>query len=300
MRYICLNKPYSYNRFIQDATLLSIAYPDFLKVKVVGCTVSNRSILMIRAGQGKRGILLSAGVHGRESINTIVLTAMLEEYAYAMYHKGEREMFQQKYGIDIWEFFHEFTLYVIPLLNPDGYMIALNGYGAIHKETWQKNAMKTGIPYTEWKYNQCGVDINRNFPSKAWRAKFVGDKAGTELETQALMNVMVEIETEAYIDYHSRGNEIYYYRNQMPEAYNIHQLKIARKLSQVTGYTLVKPEREIDAGDTGGNTVHFYSEQTGYPAITIETLPEEVSFPLPVRYQRAVYRQLLCTPFVVV
>ena len=300
MKVITLNKPYYYNHLVKDATLLSIAYPDILRVESIGITVSNRSILLIKVGKGKRGILLTGGVHGRESVNTIALMAMCEEYAFAYSSASERERMKKKWKINVGEFFEEFTLYTVPLVNPDGYMIALNGFHLIHNHEQRDMAKATGIPYQDWKYNQCIMDINRNFPSVTWKPKFPLDVAGSETETKALMKLMTEVQSEAYIDYHSRGNEIYYYRNQMPEAYNRKQLEIAKNLSLVTGYKLVHPEREIDLGDTGGNTVHYYSEQTGMPAFTIETVPEEEKFPLPIHYQQTVYCQLLNTPFVVV
>ena len=189
---------------------------------------------------------------------------------------------------------------MVPLLNPDGYMIALNGFHVIDNAKQLCMAKETEIPYQEWKYNQCGIDLNRNFPSITWKSKFIGDEAGSELETKALMKVMMEVRTEAYIDYHSRGEEIYYHRSHMSEVYNKRQLELAKKLALVTGYKLVLPEREIDVGDTGGNTVHFYSEQIKMPAFTIETVPDQAQFPLSLQFQRTVFCQILATPFTVV
>ena len=298
MKLITLNKPYYYNHLIKDATLLNIAYPNLIQVESIGNTESNRTLILLKVGKGKRGILLTAGVHGRESVNTVALLAMAETYASAFTSASERESMKKRWKIDMEEFLEEFTLYIVPLLNPDGYMIALSGFHIIHNLKQQGMAKDTKIPYQEWKYNQCAIDINRNFPSSTWRPKFEGDVAGSELETKALMKLINEVPTEAYIDYHSRGNEIYYYRNQMSGLYNKRQLELAEKLSLVTGYKLVPPEREIEVGDTGGNTVHYYSEQTKMPAFTIETVPEEEQFPLSLHFQRTVFCQLLYTPFV--
>ena len=300
VRMISLNKPYSYENLVNDASLLSIAYPDLIQVESIGTTVSNRSILMLKIGKGKRGILLTGGVHGRETINSVVLMRMIEEYACAYTNPFDEENMKRKCKIDIRQFLCEFTLYTVPLMNPDGYTIALNGFHVIHNEAQLKKARSLRIPYQEWKYNQCSIDINRNFPSITWREKFYGDEPGSELETKALMKIMIQLNTEAYIDYHSRGNEIYYYRNLMPESYNERQLQIAKRLSKVTGYKLVPPNEEIEVGDTGGNTVHYYSEQTKMPAFTIETVPDEATFPLSLQYQRTVFCQLLYTPFAAV
>ena len=63
-------------------------------------------------------------------------------------------------------------------------------------------------------------------------------------------------------------------------------------MKEVTGYTIVSPEHEIDVGDSGGNTVHYYSEHFFKPAITIETVEEEASFPLDVKYRQSTYDEL--------
>ena len=48
----------------------------------------------------------------------------------------------------------------------------------------------------------------------------------------------------------------------------------------------------------GGNTVHAFSEQYNYPALTIETVPEGASFPLDLQWQERVYQKIVKTPFV--
>ncbi len=297
MKFIALNQYYYYNDLISDLSKLKIAYPDKISSRFIGNTVSNRAIFMIQIGKGKKGIILTGGVHGRESINPVVLMAMMEYYAMCLEDEMEAELFEKKTGIQLNAFLEEYTIYMIPLLNPDGYMIALQGFELIHNQELRNKAEAQGVPFEEWKANANSIDINRNFPSKNYVPKFEGDKAGSELETMALMRVFEEIESEAYIDYHSRGNEIYYYRKQMTDQYNEKALKIARNLQKTTGYSIVKPDLEIETGDTGGNTVHYYSEVYKKPAITIETVPEPAKFPLALKYQRIIYSQILYTPF---
>ncbi|MDO5520385.1 MAG: M14 family zinc carboxypeptidase [bacterium] len=300
MKFIALNRFYYYNDLINDSSMLKIAYPDLITTKFIGNTASNRSILMLRIGRGKKGILMTGGVHGRESINPVVLMAMLEYYALAYSDEVEQLAIKTKTGVDIKEFFKEYSLYVIPLLNPDGYMIALRGYNIIHNEEARLKAKAFQIPYSEWKANVNGIDINRNFPSLNFKEKFEGDVPASELETKALIRLFEEVETEVYLDFHSRGKQIFYYRKQMSKEYNEKSLKIARRLQEATGYELVEPEGEIESNDSGGNTVHYYSEVFHKPALTIETVPEPAKFPLALKYQRMTYSEILYVPFLVV
>ncbi|HWT75086.1 MAG TPA: M14 family zinc carboxypeptidase, partial [Mobilitalea sp.] len=130
-----------------------------------------------------------------------------------------------------------------------------------------------------------GVDINRNFPSKLWRPKYKGDYPASENETKALIYVFHSYKSKGFLDFHSRGKQIYYYRSQMSDYYNEKQLRIAVRLSEITNYTLVPPEEEIDPGDTGGNTVHYFAEHFNKPALTLETVDEDAELPLDERYR---------------
>lgn len=300
MKFIALNRFYYYNDLINDSSMLKIAYPDLITTKFIGNTVSNRSILMLRIGRGKKGIIMTGGVHGRESINPVVLMAMIEYYALACTDEVERLAIKTKTGVDVLEFFEEYSLYVVPLLNPDGYMIALRGYNIIHNEELRLKAKSLNLPYGEWKGNVNGIDINRNFPSLNFKEKFEGDVPGSELETKTLIRLFEEVESEIYLDFHSRGKQIFYYRKQMPREYNENSLRIAMRLEKATGYELVKPEDEIEGNDSGGNTVHYYSEVFHKPALTIETVPEPAKFPLALKYQRMTYGEILYVPFYLV
>ena len=78
----------------------------------------------------------------------------------------------------------------------------------------------------------------------------------------------------------------------MPLSYNENQLKIAKRLKDITKYELVDPKNEIDYGDSGGNTVHYFSERFNKPALTIETVDEYATFPLDYKYRSSTFEEL--------
>lgn len=195
------------------------------------------------------------------------------------------------------QYLKEFSFYIVPLLNPDGYEIALGGFDTIQTPEYRANAITSRIPAEEWKANARGVDLNRNFPSVTWRPKFLGDQPGSEKETQALMYLFSVIPAHGYLDLHSRGKAIYYAKSQMSPEYNERQERIATRLQAVTGYDLMPPEEEIKAMDSGGNTVHYFSETYQKPAITIETVSDLEPFPLDLRHQRPTFEEIALVPF---
>jgi g-D-glutamyl-meso-diaminopimelate peptidase len=299
-----------YDKYIRAAKCLAKQYDSILKYVTIGETHDNRDIILLKLGLGQKYIICCGGVHGRETVNPIVLLKIIEYYADLYMNFRQQKLALKKklekpnvhikeeyehmlYGACIYELLQTYTILFVPMLNPDGYMIAQKGFGILRDIHLREACEKSNIDYREWKANGRGIDINRNFPSQFWKQKFGGDFPASEEETKALIRLFHEYQSIGFLDFHSRGREIYYYRNKMPESYNKKQLDIAIRLCAITEYTLVPPEEEIDVGDSGGNTVHYYSEYFHKPAITIETVEDEAEFPLEHTYRASTFREIM-------
>ncbi|SFR96314.1 M14 family zinc carboxypeptidase [Anaeromicropila populeti] len=270
-----------YNDIMAYAQYLSVHYSDYIKIDIVGRSLDGRPIILLLVGLGEDSVFLTGGVHGRESLNPMVLLSMMEYYC----EEKKKEL-------------EKIRFVVVPVLNPDGYSIALQGFDIIENRKLRSIIEAKGIPYYLWKYNGRGIDINRNFPCSLWRKKDALDIAASEPETKLLISLFQEIRSIGYLDYHSRGKQIYYYRNSMPAEYNVQQLELAMIIKDMTGYVLVPKKDEIDVGDSGGNTVHYYAEFICNPAFTIETVDDCAFFPLSALYQREIFKEIKMTPFV--
>lgn len=286
MKEMQIPKSYSYEELKKICEELSKESKGWIKKISIGKSWDNREIPMLILGSGKRSVLLTGGVHGRERINPVVLIKMAEEYS-------------KEGALSQW--FKENRLLIIPLLNPDGYEIAAFGFSALKKQQLRSRceeiAKKEGLTAEEWKYNGRGMDINRNFPCKSWVRNYIGDVPASERETKALIRVFHRYRPKLYLDYHSRERSIYYYRAAREADYNKEQKRLAVRLSELTGYRLKEPEEETLAGDRGGNTVHYASEYVRCPALTLETVSEKENFPLRVGLQQEVFREIRQTPF---
>lgn len=308
---IDFNTPiYTYEKLIEDALFLSKQYKRILEYVTIGKSHDNRDIALLKLGKGKKYMICCGGVHGRESINPIVLLRIIEFYAdlYTGYRQ-EKSLLMSKlynpaknliseyekmlYGACIYELLQTYTILFVPLLNPDGYMISLEGYDVIQSKQLRALCQSMKLPYQEWKLNARGIDINRNFPSRLWRSKFDGDYSASENETKALIKLFNDYPALGFLDFHSRGKQIYYYRNQLPESYNKKALMIANRLKKVTGYMPVPPDEELEPDDSGGNTVHYFSEHFRKPALTIETVDEDAQFPLDISYRSVTFDEIM-------
>lgn len=280
---ISLEKIYTYNEILNQSIKLSKLYPGLISLTHIGKSHDNREIFMIKLGKGDEGALYISGVHGREAVNPTVLLSIIEYYVNRYYSMGDTIL-------------DNYALYFIPLLNPDGYVIATEGYffiDSVHYKTISKN---TGIDSFSYKFNANAIDINRNFASESYVSTKNSGMADNEPETKALINVCEHYDFMGMTDFHSRGEAIFYHRQAMDYEYNKKQFHIACELAKSSGYKLYTTKLENPDGLSGGNTVNFFSERYHKPAITIETVPDEAEFPLSHQYCKKVFNEIKNVP----
>ena len=271
---------------------LARQYPQFIHLDVIGSSHDGREILSLTMGNPRKVLFCTAGVHGRESINPIILIQIMEEYARA---------YQQKLPIQeqtdtVYELLREYGICFVPLVNPDGYEIASRGFSQIQNPKLRQELQLQDIPAKEWKCNARGVDINRNFPCQSYRPQSSGDSPASEKETKALIHLFHSCDSVGYIDFHSRGKIIYYYRQAMSGAYNQYSRKLAKYLQGLSNYEIGGADSEFYTPYSGGNSVNYYSEVLKKPALTVETVEESASFPLHTKYRKETYEEIHAIP----
>lgn len=276
-------KIYSYNELLNQSLKLSKLYPRLISVIHIGRSRDNRELFMLKLGKGDRGTLNISGVHGRESVNPTVILSIIEHYVHRYYSIGSKIL-------------DNYSLYFIPVLNPDGYVIATEGYFSINSIHYRTIAKQTNIPNSEYRLNANAIDINRNFSCESYVKTDISGMADNEPETKALIKVCRDYHFYGLIDYHSRGEAIFYHRKAMDYAYNKRQFHIACELAKYSGYKLYTLRQENPDGVSGGNTVNFFSERYHRPAITVETVPDEATFPLNAAYCRKVFKEIKNMP----
>lgn len=265
---INLDRFYTYNEMLSTWIAIHKNYPVLTTIFSIGQSHENRELICIKLGKGCDGPVMLSGVHGRERINPIVLTAICAKYC-SQYYSEQAEF----------QYLNNFCIYFIPLLNPDGYELAST---CKQKYTYKANAR--------------GIDLNRNFSSVNFTITTGSDLPFSENETKAFRNFCKSHATTGLIDFHSRGESIYYFRQALDNVYNQRQYQLAKQLSYLTGYSLNTPWEENIDGISGGNSVNFYSETYHKPAITIETVSETETFPLPIYNQYKTFQTVKEVP----
>ncbi|WP_058485078.1 M14 family metallopeptidase [Defluviitalea phaphyphila] len=239
--------PYTYDIMKRDIRGLEARYP-FLTVDTIGKSEEGRELYVIKLGDGPREVFFNGSHHANEWITTPVLMKWIEEFSKAFAMGGVIKGYPTTV---IWE---QATIYVVPMVNPDGVELVINGISPDNPRYDELIKWNDGSrDFTKWKANARGVDLNRNYDASWEEYKelekslgidgpapylYAGPNPESESETKAIANFTREKDFRLTLSYHTQGEVIFWnYRNlQPPEA-----LKIGELFSAVSGYSLDEP-----------------------------------------------------------
>lgn len=276
-----------YKKYVKE---LSEKYKS-LRLTTCGKSLLDKDIFSLVIGEGKRNIVYVGGTHGIEWLTSLLLLKFTENLAIA-YEKQDLLS-----GFDIKNILENVRLIIIPELNPDGIEIAIKGAEACEKYKDADIEICKG-DFGLWSANARGVDINHNFNADWYSLREAEKEAGinspspsrfgglfpeSEPETQAITRLCRNIPLDMLITFHSQGEEIFYeYGKNTPEK----ALHIAKMLSALTDYTLVKNEGLYSSG----GLKDWFIEEFGRPAFTVEI--GKGKNPLPLEEIDAIYERL--------
>lgn len=173
---------------------------------VIGRSVEGRPIEIYRFGTGPHRVMIVAGIHGGYEANTYWLALELIDYVQANEDIVPADR----------------TLYILPLLNPDGYV-------HLHKNVGRANANN--------------VDLNRNWTVEwapewpldgCWEMLPIssGPYPASEPETIALMNFIMHHPIKALVSYHAAAPGFY----PAEDPFEPQSVWLAQYLSDYSGY----------------------------------------------------------------
>ncbi len=128
------------------------------RVDVMGRSVLGREIPIVTLGTGKRAVLYVGAMHGTDALVSSVLLDFIEDCLSCF----SRKMTQYTYPLE--QLFRERSIYIVPMLNPDGVAYVREGVSAenpLIERVCAMNGRRADL--TAWRANARGVELSRNF-----------------------------------------------------------------------------------------------------------------------------------------
>ena len=237
------------------------------RVCSIGKTYLGRDIWCVIVGSGRPYILVQYAIHAREHITSYLALKQIAECVTKKFVG---------------------TIFFIPIANPDGVALCLDGLKSVREQKFRDEliSINNAKDFSLWKANIRGVDLNVNFPA-LWglgiqntltrgSANYIGEYAGSELETQHLMRFTEKIRPDSTVSYHCKGEVIYYQFYQQGANMDRDRI-IAQELSQWTGYPIAS------MGLSTGGYKDWCIKKYHIPAFTIEVGSDALTHPISKR-----------------
>lgn len=155
------NRQYHYSLMMQNIQSLKNEYP-FLEIGNIGYSTLGKQIPYIKIGSGSRKIMYNAGIHANEYICCILLMKFIENLCQEYVING------RIYGQNVRVLFEKVSLYIVPMLNPDGVDLVtghLDKSSNVYKNYVAIASNYSDIPFPNgWKANFNGVDLKNYQP----------------------------------------------------------------------------------------------------------------------------------------
>lgn len=264
---------YTYDVLKRDIDGLKKRYP-FIEVGSIGKSVLGKELYYLKLGNGPNKVFYNGAHHSLEWITSPLLMKFAENFIRG-YAFGEEIR-----GYNIGDIWSRSTIYIVPMVNPDGVDLVLNGLKRDNPYYNQLIVWNNGSSdfSKDWQANNRGVDLNHNY-NASWQqskdaekeygvygpgpTRYSGPYPESEPETQAMVNFTREHDFRLALAYHSQGEVIYWQYDALtpPESE-----RIVEVFAEVSGYT---PSQTEGIASYAGYK-DWFIEEFRKPGFTIE------------------------------
>lgn len=200
---INLKSSYTFNEL--EEIMIELSKYDGVKLQVIGRSVEGRNlynlVIDFPSNKEKKTIMLAGQVHACEFAGSVYI---LKQYA---------ELLEKAQNDPYIKLLLENVRFVsMPVVNPDGREIIINGGSSIKKSNANGVDINRNFPATNAGQLKRNIELSTRISSKPSNAFYPGPYLGSEPETQAMMKWLNKYVPTAslYYDYHQQGGGFYY------------------------------------------------------------------------------------------
>lgn len=241
------NKIMDYYRVCEQIDDLMTKY-SFLSVSSIGQTVLGKRIPIINVGKGKKTVLYVGAQSGTDRYSAECLLRYIDELCCNAKNEG------RVYNCSVSYLLETRCISVIPMLNPDGVDICLNG---IEKENpLYERFQSKQIDFSVWQGNALGVDLRKDYGECFDDV----DSKSCSAESGALRNYLMFNQQIRMLICLGRGNQSVRYTYEENAVAKLNSL--GKALGSFCGSAF---EQKCEKGTLGG----FCAKELGIPCYEI-------------------------------
>lgn len=278
---------YTYETMVKDIQKLLAVYP-FLRRAVVGDSVMGKPIPELQVGIGSKKVHMNGSFHANEWLTTPLLMKLLNDYLMALTNT------QVLSGVYLPPLYDSTSLSIVPMVNPDGVNLVINGLPEEEPYRTVANDINNGSDdFNRWKANIRGVDLNNQYPAK-WEIEaerkpkkpsprnFPGYEPLSEPESIAMAELSKRRNFDRALAFHSQGEVIFWgYEGLEPPESEV----LVREYSRLSGY---RPIRYVDSF---AGYKDWFIQEFRKPGFTVEIGKGES--PLPISQFDKIYNDTI-------
>ncbi|TKD70113.1 M14 family metallopeptidase [Pseudalkalibacillus hwajinpoensis] len=267
---------YDYNTLVKDIRKLLAVYP-FMKQGVIGESVMGKPLPELVLGNGKKKVHMNASFHANEWLTSALLMKFINDYARELTNS------QMLSGVSLPPLYESTSLSLVPMVNPDGVNIVINGLPEEEPyRTLVEDINNGSDQFNRWKANVRGVDLNNQYPAK-WEVEaqrkptkpsprnYPGKAPLTEPEAIAMADLSRRKKFDRALAFHSQGEVIYWgYEGMEPPESE----RLVTEYSRLSGYTGVRYV------DSYAGYKDWFIKEFRKPGFTVEIGKGESPLPL--------------------
>lgn len=280
-------RAYNYAALMADIRQLIEIYP-FIRSRSIGNSVMGKELTELRVGRGAKSVHMNGSFHANEWITTPILMETFNNYLLALTNMDSIR------GLYLSPFYESVLLSLVPMVNPDGVDLVVNGLP--DEEPYRSDVLEINngsTDFSDWKANIRGVDLNNQYPA-LWEEDaegkptqpsprdFPGEAPLTEPESIAMADLTTESDFSHVLAYHTQGKVIFwgFQGLEPPESETI-----VNEFSRVSGF------RPIQYVDSYAGYKDWFIQDWRRPGFTVE-LGQGVN-PLPIEQFDEIYEENL-------
>ncbi|MFD1040035.1 M14 family metallopeptidase [Virgibacillus byunsanensis] len=278
---------YTYQKMQNDIQRLLEVYP-FIVNQSIGNSVMGKNITELQIGTGSKQVHINGSFHANEWITTPVIMRFLNQYALSITKNMSIR------GLSMLPLYMDTLLSVVPMVNPDGVDLVINGSSAADGYQEQVLAINDqNEDFSNWKANINGVDLNNQYPAlwdiEAQRKPttpqprdYPGPRPLSEPESIAMADLARQRNFVRMNAFHTQGEVIFW---------GFQGLEPPFSETIVNEYTRVSGYRSVRYVDSFAGYKDWFIQEFQNPGFTVE-LGSGVN-PLPIEQFPEIYEETL-------